>query len=230
MSFVFRNARRRREAGIALLEILLVLAIISTLALTYTFTSMDRTGPAVKGTLNALHGALADARSLARGSGQPVTVTPSGSGADATFVYETATASGPVIVNSSLTLTYGPSSGRWSLASEPRLARHSQVDPTGATTAATAAVASLKASLKNVAVDGGAVFSTSLWTNSLADPSRTWTINNNGTVSAEGYIAVVGARGGAPDPQGAVGVLLLNASGSMLRYYRPNASSPWVRL
>lgn len=230
MSCVVRKSKRERARGIALLEILLVLAIISTLAAAYTFTSMDRTGPAVKGTLNGLFGALADARALARGSGQAVTITPSGGASDATFVYSTGTSSGPVVISSTVTLTYGPSSGRWSLASEPRLARFCQVDLTGSSSAAAAAVADLKASLKNVAVDGGAVFSTSLWTNSLADPSRTWTISSNGAVSAEGYIAVIGARGGAPDPQGAVGVLLLNSTGAILRYYRSSASSPWVRL
>ncbi len=225
-----RAGRHRGERGLALIELLVVMAIISILCLVYAFSVMDRTAPAVKGTLNGIYGALVEARTLARGSGQAVTVAPTGTGSAAAFAYQTAATGGPAIVSSSVTLTFGASQGRWSLASEPSLAQRAMVDMTGATSGASTAITSLQGKLSTLAVDGGTVFTAGMWTNSLADPSRTWTINANGSLDAEGYIAVVAARGGAPDPEGPVGVLLVTQTGSILRYYRSSPTATWMRL
>jgi prepilin-type N-terminal cleavage/methylation domain-containing protein len=221
----------RSASGFTLVELLAVMAILGVLVLVYVSTTVDRVGPAVRGELNTIAGSLQDARSMARGTGQTVTLTPSGTSSTARLDYQAAVSgSGSNLVSSSLTITWGASGGSYDHSSNPSVARYCQIDLDGSSTAGAAALASLKTSLQSVKIDGASVFTSNVWTQSLFAPPSTFQFNNNGSSSLEGFIAVVGSKGGGFLDAGPVGIILVNASGNIFRYYRSSSTAPWVRL
>lgn len=218
-------------SGFNLIELLVVLVIIGVLTLATLSVTLDRVGPAVRGELNTIAGALQDARSLARGSGQTVTLTPSGTSSTARLDYQAALAgSGSTLVSSSLTVTWTAAGNTYLHAASPSVARFCMIDLDGSSAAGAAAIASLKTSLQGVKIDNASVFTSSAWTQSLFSPPSTFRFFNNGTSSLEGFVAVVGSRGGSFITDGPVGIILVNASGNIFRYYRSKSTAPWVRL
>lgn len=219
------------SSGFTLIELLLVMVIVGILSAAYVSYSSDKKGPAVRGALNGIFGALVDARTMARGSGQTVTMTPSGTGPKAVLGYQAAlSGSGSTLVSSSLTVTWGAASGQYVHASDPSVARFSLVDMDGSSTVASAAIADLKSDLQSTKVNGTDLFKSSAWTQSLFDSSKPFLFYSNGTTSTEGYVAVVGSVEGQPLTNGPVGIILVNSSGNIYRYYKSSSTSAWVRL
>lgn len=209
----------RRSSGYTLIELLVVLVIVGILSIAVVAYRTDRNGPAVRGALNGIFGVLVDARALARGSGVAVNFTPSESGSKAVLLYkQVGVADGP--------------SGQYSHASDSGVARFCIVDMDGSTTPGSAAIASLKDALEGTKVNtaSASIFGATAWTQSIFDSSKTFTFNTNGTATSDAFVVVVGSAGGTALDDGPVGVILVNASGNIYRYYRTNASSAWVRL
>lgn len=205
---------RPSPLGFSLIELLVVIFIVGVLAVAGVWMRQDRYGPAVKGALNDLTGAFTEARSMARSSGNRITVTPAGSGTTASLAYQ---------IPGGLQGTYVHNASR-------RTSDHSMIDVDGTSTLGAEAIESLKGALESTAIGGGAVFTTGVWTTSLFDPATPVTFLNNGTADREGFVAVVGARSGLPIPNGPTGVLLVTTSGTIYRYYRPDPTAPWTRL
>lgn len=199
-----------------MIELLIVLGIVGILSMAYVSYRSDNFGPAVRGALNNIFGAIVDARDLARGTGVAVTLTPSGTSDKAVLTYQGTGANAP--------------NGRYLHATDPTVARFCIVDMDGSSTAGSAAIASLKASLESTTVNTTNIFGATAWTQSLFDSSKTFRFNNNGAASTAAYVVVVSATGGTALADGPAGVILINASGNIYRYYRANASSAWVRL
>ena len=205
-----------RDTGYTLIELLVVLVIVGVLTMAYAAYHSDKNGPAVKGAINTLYGTLADAQSLARGTGTTVTLTPSGTGSQAVLTYTSTATDAP--------------QGQYLFASDTSTARFCMVDLDGSSTAGSAALASLKGDLDSAAVNATPIFGTTAWTQSLFDASKTFRFNSNGTANMDAYVLVVGATNGVAQLSGPVGIILVNASGNMFRYYRASSSSAWVRL
>lgn len=219
------------SSGYTFIELLLVMVIIGILSVAYMSYRSDKNGPAVRGALNGIYGALVDARTMARGSGQTVTLTPSGTGPKAVLGYQAAlSGSGSTLVSSSLTVTWGAASGQYDHATDPSVARFSMVDMDGSSTVASAAIADLKSELEGTKANSTDLFKASAWTQSLFDSSKTFLMYSNGTTNTEGYIAVVGSVEGQPLSNGPVGIILVNSSGNIYRYYRSSSTAAWVRL
>lgn len=217
------NTPQRRNSGYSLIEILVVLVIVGILSMAYVVYRPDKNAPAVRGAMNSIYGTLVDARTLARGTGNPVTLTPTGGAASAVLTY-VGQASGVAATGTTLT----PPTGVYTHATDPSVARFCIVDLDGSSTAGAAALASLKSSLSGSKASGTSIFNSTIWNQSLFN--QVFTYNSDGTASIEGYVLVVGATGGAALPNGPVGILLVNTSGNIYRYYRSNSSSTWVRL
>lgn len=205
-----------RSRGYTLIELLVVLTIVGILTVAYVAYSADKHGPAVRGALNNIFGVISDARSVARGTGVTVNVIPSGTNPKAVLAYQTALADGPT--------------GQYVHASDSSVARYCIVDMDGSTTAGSAAIASLKGNLESAAANSTSIFGAKAWTQSVFDSSKTFFFNNNGTASNDAFVAIVSASSGAPLADGPAGIILINASGNIYRYYRPNSGSAWVRL
>jgi Tfp pilus assembly protein FimT len=199
-----------------MIEMLVVLAIVGILMVAYVAYRADDKSPAVRGTMNTLYATLVDARSMARGSGQAVTLTPSGTASKAVLTYQTAVATGP--------------SGQYVHAADPTAARFCIVDLDGSTTAGSAAISSLQGSLVNAKANVTNIFGPTAWTQSLFDASKFFQFNSNGAASTDAFAVIVGASNGEPVDDGPVGIILVNASGNIYRYYRASGSSTWVRL
>jgi prepilin-type N-terminal cleavage/methylation domain-containing protein len=221
----------KRSSGFTLVELLVVLAILTILTVATLSVTLDRIGPSVRGELNTIAGFLQDARSMARGGGQTGTLTPSGTSSTARLDYQAALAgTGSTMVSSSLTVTWTAAANAYIHTANPSVARFCMIDLDGSSTAGAAAIASLKTSLQSVKVNTASVFTSSAWNQSLFSPPSSFRFFSNGTSSLEGYIVVVGSRGGAFLADGPVGVILVNASGNIFRYYRSKSTAPWVRL
>lgn len=204
------------SSGYSMVEVLVVLAIIGVLSLAYASYRSDKNGPAVRGTINGLFSVLVDARTLARGTGSTVTLTPSGTPPRAVLDYQSTSGSG--------------APGQYSHAADTSVSRYCIVDLDGSSAAGSAAIASLKADLQSTKVNNTSIFGSTAWTQSLFDSSKTFFFNSNGTASTDAFIAIVGSAEGVPLSDGPVGIILINASGNIYRYYRTNSSSAWVRL
>jgi len=219
------------SSGFTLIELLVVLAIVGILSVAFVSYKPDRNGPAVRGALNGIFGALVDARTMARGSGQTVTLTPSGTGTKAVLGYQAAlSGSGSAMVSSSVTVTWAAAQGQYVHATDPSVARFCMVDMDGSSAVASAAIADLKTDLQSTKVNNTAIFKSAAWTQSLFDTSKTFLFYSNGTTNSEGYVAIIGSIDGTPLTNGPVGIVLVNSSGNIYRYYRSSSSSSWVRL
>lgn len=217
--------------GYTLIELVVVLAIVGILSVAFVAYKPDRNGPAVRGALNGIFGALVDARTMARGSGQTVTLTPSGTGTKAVLGYQAAlSGSGLAMVSSTVTVTWAAAQGQYIHATDPSIARFCMVDMDGSSAVAGAAITDLKNDLQITTVNNTAIFKSTAWTQSLFDASKTFLFYSNGTTNAEGYVAVIGSMNGTPLASGPVGIILVNSSGNIYRYYRSSSSSAWVRL
>ncbi|BDU68897.1 hypothetical protein GETHOR_09980 [Geothrix oryzae] len=204
------------SSGYSMVEVLVVLAIIGVLSLAYASYRSDKNGPAVRGTINGIVSVLVDAKTLARGTGSTVTLTPSGTPPRAVLDYQSTSGSG--------------APGQYAHAADSNISRYCIVDLDGSSTAGSAAIASLKADLQSTKVNNTSIFGSTAWTQSLFDSSKPFFFNSNGTASADAFIAIVGSTEGVPLSDGPVGIILINASGNIYRYYRTNSSSAWVRL
>jgi len=208
--------RANGERGFTLIELLVVLVIVGILALLGVSFRPDRNGPAVQGTLMAVSGALEDARGLARGTGQTVTLTPSGTGTGLNLAFQ---------------VTGGPS-GQYLQGADRSAFRFCFIDPDGSSAPASTAIADLKTALQGVTTGGTTLFpaSSSAWTTNVFNAASVVQFLSNGTVSKEGFVAVVGATNGVAIPDGPVGILLIDDSGTLYRYYRSSPTSSWRRL
>ena len=212
--------------GYSFIELLVVLAIVGILSIAYVSYRTDNNSPAVRGAINAIFGTLVDARTMARGSGKTVTLTPSGTGPKAVLGYQAALSGS----GSEAGVTWAAASGQYVHATDSSISRFCIVDMDGSTAAGSAALTSLKADLQGIKVNNTSIFGSTAWTQSLFDSSKPFFFNSNGTASTDAFVAIVGSAEGNPLADGPVGVILVNASGNIYRYYRSNSSSAWVRL
>ncbi len=219
------------RSGYSMIELLVVLAILGILTAVVLSYKSDKNGPAVKGALNGIFGALAEARTTARGSGQTVTLTPSGTGSSAVLNYQAAlSGGGSAMVSSSLTVTWAAAQGQYSHASDASVARFCMVDMDGSTSIGSAAITSLKSNLQSTSINSTNIFKSSIWTQSLFDSTKPFLFNSNGTTNSEGFALVVSAQSGQALSDGPVGVILVNSSGNIYRYYRSNSAAAWLKL
>lgn len=204
------------ERGFTLIELLVVLVIVGILAVLGVVLRSDRNGPAVQGTLVAVAGALEEARGMARATGQTVTLTPSGSGTGLTLTYQ---------------VTGGPS-GQYSQGADRSAFRFCFIDPDGSSAPASTAITDLKTALQGVTAGGTTLFpaSSAAWTTNVFNSASVVQFLSNGSVSSEGFVAVVGATNGVAIPDGPVGIILIDDSGTLYRYYRSTSTSAWRRL
>lgn len=206
--------RHSKSKGYSLAELLVVLVIVGILATVGVAMVTDRKSPSVKAATLNLAATLSDARALARGSGQAVTLTPSGSGA-------------------SLVLSYVAASGQtgsYIHAADGQAARYSLIDTTGSSTPAAAAITSLQSALQDTKAGASKIFTAGVWSTNVFDASAGLVYAGNGSLNKEAYVAIVGSVNGVPMPKGAVGIILLNASGNIYRYYRTGPGANWQRL
>jgi prepilin-type N-terminal cleavage/methylation domain-containing protein len=203
----------KRCGGYSLIEILVVLSIVGTLALVAVFYRLDRYGPAVKGVLQDVQTAVLEARSMARQSGRSVTLTITGTGTNAGFTYA---------------VTGGPS-GSYSLNADPSASHRCLIDSVGSGNPTAAALTNLQDHLEGVTF-GSATDPSGVWTTNLFSASTPMTFNPMGIPNAEMYIAVVSQTNGVVIADGPVGIILINSFGNMYRYYRSNNTSSWMRL
>lgn len=217
-------ASSKGSSGYSFIELLVVLAIIGVLSVAYVSYKSDKNGPAVRGALNGIYATLVDARTMARASGTSVTLTPSGTPPSAILNYQAATPGAATGV------TWIAAQGQYVHATDTSISRFCVVDLDGSTTAASSAITSLKAELESAKANNTAIFGSTAWSQSLFDSSKVFFFNSNGTASTDAFVAIVGSTDGVPLDNGAVGIILVNASGNIYRYYRSNSSSTWVRL
>lgn len=219
-------ASPKGSSGYTFIELLVVLAIVGILSIAYVSYRPDNSGTAVRGAINGIFGTLVDARTMARGSGKPVALTPSGTGPKAVLAYQAALSGGGSFGG----VTWSAASGQYVHATDSSIARYCIVDLDGSTAAGSAALLSLKTDLQGTKVNNTAIFGSSAWTQSLFDSSKTFFFNSNGTASTDAFVAIVGSADGNPLADGPVGIILVNASGNIYRYYRSKSSTAWVRL
>jgi len=201
----------RRRSGYSLIELLVVMAIVGVLALVAVAYRMDRMGPAVKGALQDINGTLSDARTLARSSGQAVTLTPGGT-------------------NTTATLTYSTTPPRaYTHAADNSAANYCLVDMDGTGNPTADALTSLKTAI-GAALGGVDVFPTAAWQVNAFHCTPALQFNTNGSANRAAYVAVIGQRNGLMMPDGPIGILLVSATGNMYRYYRASSTSSWTRL
>ena len=204
------------SSGYSLIELLVVLVILGILSLAYASYQSDKNGPAVRGAMNGVFGTLVDARNLARGTGSTVTLIPTGTPPRAVLSYQASAGS--------------TAQGQYVHASDPSVSRFCLVDLDGSSAAGSAAITSLKGNLQSTKVNNTVIFGSTAWSQSLFDSSKTFFFSSNGIVNADSFVAIVGSKDGVAMTDGPVGIILVNASGNIYRYYRSNASSAWVRL
>jgi len=202
---------RRLGRGFSLIELLVVMAILGVLALVAVTYRMDRMGPAVKGAMQEINGALSDARTLARSSGQTISLTPSGTGTTARLTYSTT----PI--------------GEFDLAADASAANYCLVDFSGTGNPTSSALTSLRTAIGS-ALGGVDVFPTAAWQVNAFNCSPVLQFNTNGAANHAAFVAVVGQRNGLMMPDGPIGILLISASGNIYRYYRASDTSSWTRL
>lgn len=207
-------SRHTNSKGYSLAELLVVLVIVGILATVGVTMVTDRKSPSVKAATMNLAATLEDARALARGSGQAVTLGTTGSGADVVLTYTGA----------------GGQTGSYIHSADSQAAHYSLIDAAGTSKPAADALASLKSSLKDTQAGGTSLFTTGMWSTNAFGSGAGLVYAGNGTLNKEAYVTVVGSVNGVPMPQGAVGVILLNASGNIYRYFRTSPAATWQRL
>ncbi len=213
-----------------MLELLVVVVIIGVVALV-TGTWYGAAQPAaVKGTVNSLVGALADARTVAQSTGRTVTLTTSGDQPDLTITFPSQGDILPAPANQALTTWRRDAAGR-------DATRYSGIDSSAAWPVYAQAVPNPDP------LTGGVTAIKSLFTNG-ANPGTsaklfTGTANSSfffdstGHASADFYIYVAGMRNGASYRSAPAGLVLVTRANGIHAFYKPNAgdaASPWQRL
>jgi type II secretory pathway pseudopilin PulG len=210
-----------------------VLALIGILATVGVTQLVPKQGPAVKAMVNSLYGALSEARSLARASGQPVALTTSGTGTSITINYGIATFDAAGNVTG---IQAGGPTGTYSVASDGyRVSGYAFIDAgdasgvTGTPTLQTALTAANAG--PNLGLSG-TVWSTYLFPSSGAT-TTTFYFLPSGQAARDFHVNVVGGSNGLGGASSPVGSILVTSTGTIYRYYKPTAgdsTSSWKRL
>lgn len=209
--------------GFSLIELLVVLSIIGILAVAGASYRMDRSGQAVKGSVVAIHGALAQAQIMARSSGQKVSIAVDAAGKDAVMRYGVLDTAGVM----------GNPQERYVHQSDANIARYCLVEDDATQIPGSVALNDLETALR---AENATAFPTSIFDNNLF-ASTPVNFNSTGVVEVGGgaadgaFIVVVGTNSsGVRLADGPVGIVLVTAPGNMYRYYRADSGSKWVRL
>lgn len=206
--------------GFTLVELLVVLVIVGVLAALGVAFRPDRNGPAVKGTMVAIAGAMAEARSMAKATGQTFELLPSGAGSTLTLTYRVEDAA----------VRAGFPQGNFIQAGDRAAMRFCRVDVDGSSDPTAAALADLKTNLENIKAADTKIFQAAVWNTNVFKGDPKVRFFSSGSPSTEAYVAVVGVVGETAIPDGPIGIILVNSSGNIYRYYRSSPTATWTRL
>ena len=234
------HTSQRRNGGYSLIEMLVVLAIISVLAVAGVATLGDQKGNSVRAILDELEGVLLNAEQTAAISSRDIYVSTTGSWLDSSLVMDgralnTLTVGYPPLASQLKAGqdTYRLGGSSECFRSQYRSSRDHQsagVDCGSNWYATACGSASDLAAVEPVASNASlkAALDTRLFTG-----SDSYAIVNGLTRRYEqGFsIVVVGLRSGSPIAGGAIGVIVVPAnSASVYKFYKPSNSTVWRRL
>jgi type II secretory pathway pseudopilin PulG len=214
-----------------MLEVLVVLVIIGILAVVTGSWYGAAQPAAVKGTVTTLYGVLSEARTTARSTGRPVTLTTSGHQATLTLSFATQGDVTPAPANQVLTT--------WMRAGQGADAtKYAGIDTDGSWPIYTQAapnpdpLAGAEPSIRALFSNGASSLPVG---NKLFNGSTNtaMSFDSTGKANMDFYVYVGGMRNGASYPSAPVGLVLVTRANGIHAFYKPNAADatkPWQRL
>ncbi len=220
----------RSARGFSMLELLVVVVIIGIVAVV-SGTWYGVSQPAsVKGTVNAVAGALSDARTVARSTGRTVTLATQGTQATLQISFPSQGDVLPVPANQALTTWRREASGT-------EATKYAGIDTSAAWPVYTQATPNPNP------LTGGVASISALFTNGVQPtaaaklfkgaPDSSFSFDSTGRANQDFWVYVGGMRSGASYPSAPVGLVLVTRANGIHSFYKPNAGDPavpWQRL